>query len=290
MTERPSWVVASGDWHPWAPSVIRADESCPGTTSSGCYVMYYVGLNAQLNVNCVGVATSPTPGGPYSDQGPLDLNPGGGTGTGMPLGCGDDAGEGNIDPSPFIDSSGQAYLYVSTNQSCSGGSCVVDRMISVIPLASDLLHASGARVALFGGDAGTWEADGVASPTVEGPFLELHDGTYYLLYSGGNYQGAYGMGYATATSPRGPFTKSPANPILAQTPAVLSPGGGDDLVTGPHGGLWMVYAGRSSSYSAPRTLRLDAFTGRPVPRTRRRSVARRRRRNRRSHRRAGRLS
>jgi len=71
MMTRPSWVVASGDWHPWAPSVIESNRSCPGTTSPGCYVMYYVGQSAQLHLNCIGVATSPTPGGPYSDQGPL---------------------------------------------------------------------------------------------------------------------------------------------------------------------------------------------------------------------------
>ena len=269
MTARPAWVTGFPDWHPWAPSVLASDQACPGTTSSGCYVMYYVGLSAQLNVNCIGVATSPTPGGPYSDQGPLALANSTGatsvssaTSVDTPLGCGDDAGAGNIDPSPFIDSSGQAYLYVSTDRSCSGGSCTLKPTISVIPLTPDLLHASGSRVALFSGDVGTWEASGVNAPTVEGPSMELHNGTYYLFYSGGSWQAAYGMGYATATSPTGPFAKSPSNPILAQSSAALSPGGGDALLTGPHGGLWMVYHGRDSTYTEPRTLRLDPFTWR----------------------------
>jgi beta-xylosidase len=273
MPARPAWVTGSRDWHPWSPSsVLASSQPCPGTTSRGCYVMYYVGLSAQLNVNCVGVATSPTPGGPYSDQGPLDLaNSSSGaisvsdpTSARTPLGCGDAAGAGNIDPSPFIDSSGRAYLYVSTDRSCSGGSCTLEPTISVIPLTPDFLRASGSRTALFSGDVGTWEASEVNAPTVEGPSMELHDGTYYLFYSGGSWQGAYGMGYATATSPMGPFAKSPSNPILAQSSAVLSPGGGDALVTGPHGGLWMVYAGRDSTYAEPRTLRLDAFTWKPA--------------------------
>lgn len=266
MTARPAWVVSSGDWHPWSPSVVASGRPCPGTTSTGCYVMFYGGLSAQLNVNCVGVATSPAPSGPYTDQGPLELaNSAGSTSTSaptpghVPLGCGDTAGAGNIDPSPFIDSSGQAYLYLSTDSSCSSGSCALAPSISVIPLASDLVHAAGARIALFSGGAGTWEASGVQAPTVERPSMELHNGTYYLFYAGGSWQGAYGSGYATATSPTGPFTKSPTNPILAQSSAVLSPGPGGTLVTGPHGGLWMVYAGRDSSYSAPRTLRLDPF-------------------------------
>jgi len=237
-----------------------------GIASATCYVMYYVGLSAKLGVNCIGLATSPTPAGPFTDQGPLDLAPsrGGGGGPGaMPLGCGDDNGKGNIDPSPFVDSSGHVYLYVSTDIGCTAGSCALKPTTSVIPLAADGQHASGGRVPLFSGDAGTWEDVGVAAPTVEGPSLDEHDGVYYLLYSGGSWQGAYGMGYATATSPTGPFTKSPANPILSATRTVLSPGGGDVVVTGPHGGLWLLYAARSWSNSATRTLRLEQFSWHP---------------------------
>jgi hypothetical protein len=262
MSTRPAWVVKTGDWHPWAPSLLVSDQPCPGGTSGGCYVMYYVGLSAQLHVNCIGVATSPLPGGPYIDQGPLDLNPA--TPGGPPLGCADSTGSGNIDPSPFIDPSGQAYLYVSTDRTCNGGSCQWQPTLSAIPLTPDFLHASGPRVALFGGSPGTWEAaGGVSAPTVEGPAMALHNGTYYLFYSGGNWQGAYGMGYATSSSPTGPFTKNPDNPILAQTSTVFSPGGGDRIVTGPHNGLWLVYAGRSKPSPAPRTLRIDPLSWAP---------------------------
>jgi beta-xylosidase len=227
--------------------------------------MYYVGLSAQWGVNCVAVATSPVPGGPYTDQGPLSLDPSAidlgprGTVPGLPIGCGDRAGRGNIDPSWFIDpSSGDAYLYVSTNDSCTvDPSCPFTPTISVFALDPDLLHAAGLRVPLFGGSPGSWEAAGIATPTVEGPFMEVHNGVYYLFYSGGNYQSSYAMGYATGGGPEGPFVKSPANPILAPTPTVLSPGGGDQFVTGPHGGLWLVYHGRSGSLSALRTLRID---------------------------------
>ncbi|HEY6596333.1 MAG TPA: family 43 glycosylhydrolase, partial [Asanoa sp.] len=37
FSARPSWVVQSGDWHPWAPSVLSSPRACPGTTSPGCY-------------------------------------------------------------------------------------------------------------------------------------------------------------------------------------------------------------------------------------------------------------
>jgi beta-xylosidase len=259
MSTRPSWVVKSGDWHPWAPSLLVSDEPCPGSPSGGCYVMYYTGLSAQFGVNCIGVATSPLPGGPFVDQGPLDIA--GGSAGGMPIGCGDATSKGNIDPSPFVDpSSGQPYLYVSTNNACTGGSCTWQPTISVLPLSADFLHVVGSRVALFAGDPGTWEAAGIKTPTVEGPAMTVHDGTYYLFYSGGNWQGAYGMGYATSSSPTGPFTKSSANPILAQTSTVIGPGGGDRLVTGPHDGVWLAYAARSSLFPSPRTLRIDPLS------------------------------
>jgi hypothetical protein len=267
MTSRPSWVVSSDDWHPWAPSLIQLSPPCPTT---GCYIMYYVGADASLSssagwlVNCIGVATATNPGGPYTDQGPLTLT-GAAAGT-MPVGCGDTTGEGNIDPSPFIDAStGQAYLYVSTERGEVNGQFVRRSTVSVIPLDPGLTEASGPRAPLLTGAANTWEdGGGSEGPTVEGPFMELHNGTYYLFYSGGNWGWIYGMGYATGQSPTGPFTKSSANPILAETASVFSPGGGDRLVTGPHGGLWLVYHARANSRSDPRTLRIDPLSWKPA--------------------------
>jgi beta-xylosidase len=253
---RPTWVVQSGDWHPWAPSVSEIPTPCPGAAAGPCYVMYYVGLSSQFNFNCIGVAVATAPGGPYADRGPL----GPANSAGVPMGCGDDAAMGNNDPSPFTGADGQSYLYVSTANACAGGTCQRDPTISVIPLTSDRLQASGPRTPLFSGTAGTWEGDGVSPPVVENPVALLHGGTYYVLYSGGSYTGAYGMGYATSAAPTGPFTKSPNNPILAQTSSVYSPGGGDIPVTGPHAGTWMVYHGREGSYSAVRTLRIDPFS------------------------------
>ncbi|MCC6159512.1 MAG: glycoside hydrolase family 43 protein [Deltaproteobacteria bacterium] len=51
---------------------------------------------------------------------------------------------------------------------------------------------------------------------LEAPWMIKHDGTYYLMYSGNRADtNAYAIGYATATSPLGPFTKYDGNPILA---------------------------------------------------------------------------
>lgn len=266
MTSLPGWVVPTGDWHPWAPHVVQTTGPCPGLAAPGCYIMYYVGLSSRTAANCVAVATAPAPGGPYTDRGPLS------NGTrdaqGRPVGCGDDAGYGQIDPSLFVDpATGRRYLYVSEDFacpprsiSCTAADSTLKPTISVIPLTADSLAASGPRIPLFSGDPGTWEAAGAGVPTVEGPAMVVHGGAYDLLYSGGSWRSRYAMGAATALGPLGPFHKATANPILASTASVVGPGGGDVPVTGPGGGEWLVYHGRDGSDANPRVLRIDPFS------------------------------
>jgi beta-xylosidase len=241
--------------------VIERDGPCPGHAGTRCFVLFHVSRHATLDppTNCIGVAVSPLPGGPYRELGPLEYTGGGGDTSGRPPGCGDDGGYSNIDPAPFIDRDGRAYLYVSTGRRCTTpaphATCPWDRTISVIPLAGDLLTASGPRLPLFDGEAAGWEV-APFGPVVENPWPIRIGSTYLMLYSGGAYTGAYGMGYATSSSPTGPFVKSAANPVLAEAEGVLSPGGGM-AVTGPKAGDWLVYHGRRESYANPRELRID---------------------------------
>lgn len=261
LRSRPAWALSTGDSNPWAPSVATDDAPCRGSASGPCYVLFYVSISQAYGVHCVGVATATQPGGPYTDRGPLAAA----GDTGLPVGCGDAAGTGNIDPSPFVDPlTGNAYLYVATDTSSAGGDHL-QPTISVIPLSANLQSATGGRTPLFAGDRGTWEAAGAPAPTVEDPTAMERNGAYYLLYSGGSWVRDYGMGYATAPSPTGPFTKSPANPMLGPTADAVTPGGGDTVVTGPHGGAWMAYHARAGSLSADRTLWLDRFSWRAVP-------------------------
>jgi beta-xylosidase len=268
LTQPPSWVVQSGDWNPWSPSVLQANRPCPATQSPSCYYMYYVGLSAQFGIHCVAVATSPTPAGPFTDRGPLSN--GALDSSGRPIGCGDDTGYGNIDPAPFVDADGSAYLYVSTDYACSPGSSsctaassTLQPTISVLPLAPDLLSVpvSGQRKALFSGQPNSWEQAPWA-PVVEGPWMEKHNRTYYLFYSGGAWTGNYGIGDATMRSPLGKgLQKDPKNPILYGTATVFSPGGGSTII-GPRGGDWMLYHARLGSYTAPRQLFIDPMVWR----------------------------
>ena len=68
-----------------------------------------------------------------------------------------------------------------------------------------------------------------------------HDGLYYMMYSGSGAAGPYyAIGYATSTSPMGPFTKYPDNPIIEGDGNVISPGH-HCVTTDYAGNLWMVY-------------------------------------------------
>jgi hypothetical protein len=247
----PGW--SSGN--PWAPSVLTATPAngrCGSLVlpaGSLCFVLYYTGLNNGLATasNCIGVAVSARPDGGFVDQGILDN---GTTTVRGPIGCGDARGYSNIDPAPYVDVDGQAYLYFETGHNASGAAAA----ISAIRLAPDLVHAVGSRVELLTGTQ-AWEQRGTVK-IVEGPWMHRRNSRYHLFYSGGDWQGDYGMGYATGSAPLGPFAKSPTNPILKGTASVIGPGGGS-VVPGPTTGAdQMIYHARSAP-GAPRTLRLD---------------------------------
>ena len=66
-------------------------------------------------------------------------------------------------------------------------------------------------------------------------------GIYYLMYSGtGADSPNYGIGYATAKSPLGPFVNHAGNPIAHRGGKVLGPGH-HSVIEGPDKKLWLVY-------------------------------------------------
>jgi glycosyl hydrolase family 43 len=262
LRSRPDWTPRSGEYNPWAPNVIETNSACPGARDGPCYVMFYVSVNRDVtpHTNCIGVAVSHAPGGPYGDQGILTDESGSTDMSGRPIGCGDNNGYSNIDPAPFVDQDGSAYLYLSTGHRCPtpapSQECGWDRKLSVIPLSEDLLTATGPRQELFGW-SDSWERQ-----VVENPWPRRRGSTYELFFSGGVYTRTYGMGYATAPTATGPFAKAPVNPILTDSADVLSAGGGS-LVTGPRGGEWVIYHGRDGYYDLPRQLRIDRLEAAP---------------------------
>lgn len=68
-----------------------------------------------------------------------------------------------------------------------------------------------------------WET--VDCVIAEGPFVIKHKGVYYLTYSANHTRCPdYAVGYATSTSPTGPFEKSKNNPILHRFDDIIGTG------------------------------------------------------------------
>ena len=83
--------------------------------------------------------------------------------------------------------------------------------------------------------------------------IRTPDGPYFLTYSANNFENEfYGVGYATADNPLGPWRKSPANPILAQDPAngLYSTGHGSVIAAPDWSESFYVHHGRPSTTSA----------------------------------------
>jgi beta-xylosidase len=68
-----------------------------------------------------------------------------------------------------------------------------------------------------------------------------HQDRYYLLYSGSGANTAdYGVGYATADNPMGPFTRASHNPIVHRSKGLFGPGHGC-AVQDAQGQWWHIY-------------------------------------------------
>lgn len=79
--------------------------------------------------------------------------------------------------------------------------------------------------------------------TLEGPFVVRRGGRYYCFYSGGSWQGpGYGVAYAVAEHPLGPWVEVPGSPrVLRTIPGKVVGPGHVCVVRAPYGGDVMVY-------------------------------------------------
>lgn len=207
----------------WAPEVMHHDDT---------FYMYVAATRKRPDgggddqLRRQGIARSSSPLGPFKwDPQPL-------------------ADEWSIDGHPYRDESGDLWLFYNIRTEASrywdgttGCGNVVDRLV-----APDKLEGAQAVVAFpnkrwEGNREGTWYWN-------EGPCVLKRRGVYYQMYSGGFFaDDTYGVGFATAPAPRGPWTKYHANPILRSGRDVRGPGH-HSVVTGPDGVTsWMVYHG-----------------------------------------------
>ncbi len=166
------------------------------------FYLYYT-VNMQI-----GVAVSDRPDGIFRDTGILVAHA--------------------IDAHLFLDNDGNYYLYYARYPEFA---------VFVQPMESPV-KKKGAPIQLLR-PTEQWEKKSI--PVVEAPWMLKHNGTYYLLYSGGGPDTAdYAVGYAVSGSPVGPFTKFAGNPIVKKGPGIFGPGH-CSVIPDRAGNLWMVY-------------------------------------------------
>lgn len=201
----------------WAPEAAARE---------GHFYLYYSAADgAGDDTHRLRVAVADHPAGPFQDSGHLLLPDEGFT----------------IDAHPFRDPKDDRwYLFFAKDFFDAR----VGTALAVVPLADDMISAAGPVMTVLRPSADwqiyersrtiygqTWDA----WHTVEGPFVVVHDGRYYLLYSGGAWQTPdYGVGYAVADSVLGPYSEPEAGPsVLRGVPGhVLGPGH-NSVVLGP---------------------------------------------------------
>jgi len=206
--------------HFWAPEIAARDDRF--------YLYYSVGhadKNHQLRV-----ASGEDPEGPYEDCGHALLNT-----SDCPFA---------IDPHPFQDDDGQWYLFYArdfldvTANARAGTAVMVARMKSPTGLENPGKVVVRARH--------DWQRFQLNRPmydrvwdwhTIEGPFLQKHDGRYYCFYSGGRWESDnYGVDYCVADNVMGPYSdeSTATGPrVLHTVPNQLIGPGHNSIVTGP---------------------------------------------------------
>ena len=235
----------------WAPEVVRYREkfylifSAKGTNPDGLRI-------------CLAVSDSPA--GPFEDRH-------------VPL---FDNGHSCIDGHLFIDDQ-TPYLYYEMVGAVGQPRTETGYfwgMIFGVSLSDDLSHLVGGEPKLCVYPAQDWEnPTGTLARSTEGMTVFKHDSTYYMTYSANHYTDPqYGVGYATAPHPLGPWTKSETNPVLSQKPEIgVSGPGHSSIVRSPNGQeLFIVYHSHADpdNPSSRRILNLDRLVIAPDGRLR----------------------
>ncbi|TWU37425.1 glycoside hydrolase family 43 protein [Novipirellula artificiosorum] len=200
----------------WA---LRKTEDCWATDAfwapevkfyRGKFYMTYSGRVRDSNPGklLMGLAVSDKPEGPYRDLHAPWFDPGYST----------------IDGHIFVDTDETPWLFFSRNGSKDGYSFGLNYGVQ---LAKDLSKPAGEPVKLIEASQPWERVKWKENRCNEGAFVLKRNGKYYMTYSA-NHTGYdhYGVGYATADHPLGPWIKAPENPILSSNKqrGVSSPG------------------------------------------------------------------
>lgn len=187
----------------WAPTAIEV---------KGKYYLFFAANDIQKTDTFdggIGVAVSDKPGGPFVDA------------IGKPLIGAFHNGAQPIDPMVYQDTDGAIYLYYGGQGHCNVAKLSGD-LKSVVPMADGALYK-----------------DITPAHYVEGPFMIKRKGTYYFMWSEGNWgDSTYGVAYAKSNSPTGPFVR--AGKILQTDPAIANGPGHHSAVQIPGTDEWYI--------------------------------------------------
>ena len=237
----PGWASAGATW---APSVLARD---------GGYVVYYTVREASSGRQCISRGVASRPAGPFRDD------------SSGPLICQRELG-GSIDPSPFVDADGRAYLLWKAEG--SGGPA---QTIWSQELTPDGLALAGTAHPLISADR-SFERG-----TVEAPSMVREGGAYHLVYAAADWNSrSYATAVASCAGPAGPCTKSASGKVLASGARLAGPGG-VEVFRDRDGALWAAFHAFSEpnvGYPASRYLYIarvrtsgGASRSTPAPRT-----------------------
>lgn len=175
----------------WAPQVVQY---------KGSYYMIYTADEQ------IAIAKASSPKGPFQQDQFAHMS-----GTGK-----------QIDPFLFFDKHGKIYLYHVKLQ--NGNRIYVAEMK---PDLSDVVP--GTERECIASTEGWENTAGSKWPVAEGPTVLMHKNVYYLIYSANDFRSKdYAVGYATSSSPLGPWKKHAGNPIISRhTVGQNGPGHGD---------------------------------------------------------------
>jgi beta-xylosidase len=200
----------------WAPEVTHEPD--------GSFLLYYSAGNEETMT--IRVARAEYPSGPFHDLG-ITLT----------------KESFAIDAHVFRDDDGSRYLFYATDfltHTHIGTGTVVDRMIDAFTLEGKPEPVTRARYDWQVYDPKRESKGGVKWHTVEGPFVLKHNGLYYQMFSGGNWQNlTYGISYAVSDKIKpGHEWKQHADgsailPILRTIPGEVIGPGHNSAVHGP---------------------------------------------------------
>jgi beta-xylosidase len=205
----PRWAASSISMT-WAPSVIAVGSR---------YLMYMTTEEAASGRQCIGLATSASPTGPFDDA------------SKRPFLCQQNLG-GSIDPQVEPDGAGHLVLVWKNDGNC----CGLPTGIWEQNLTADGLHLVGRPRRLLSADE-PWQHGNIEAPAL------TPAGTkgWWLFYSGGDWRTSeYATGVAYCPSLRSPCREVLDHPFLPSTATLRTPSGLDTF-TDAKGQKWAAF-------------------------------------------------